>query len=130
MSATPRITPVLAYSDIAAAHAFLVGAFGFDAGSLHRTEDGQVVHGEVHAGGQSIWLHRTTADHGLASPQSHDVVFGGLAVLVDDIDAHCEHARTAGAVIDQEPQDQPYGRREYGARDPEGHRWWFGTEVA
>ena len=22
---------------------------------------------------------------------------------------------------------QPYGQREYGARDLEGHRWWFGA---
>lgn len=130
MSAAPRITPVLVCSDIAAAHEFLVEAFGFEAGGMHRTQDGQVVHGEVHADGQSIWLHRASADHGLASPRSHGEVFGGLAVLVDDVDAHCARARAAGAVIDQEPQAQPYGRREYGARDPEGHRWWFGTAQA
>lgn len=130
MSATPRITPVLVYSNIEAAHTFLVEAFGFDEGSLHRGDDGQVTHGEVHAAGESIWLHRTTTDHGLASPQSQDMAFGGLAVLVDDVDAHCEHARASGAVIDHPPQDQPYGRREYGTRDTEGHRWWFGTETS
>jgi uncharacterized glyoxalase superfamily protein PhnB len=48
-------------------------------------------------------------------------------VLVDDVDSHHQHARAAGARIDSEPTDQPYGRREYGARDLEGHRWWFGT---
>jgi uncharacterized glyoxalase superfamily protein PhnB len=25
--------------------------------------------------------------------------------------------------------NQPYGQREYGARDLEGHRWWFGAPV-
>ncbi len=130
MPAKPRITPVLVYSDIEAAHTFLVEVFGFDEGSLHRDDGGQVVHGEVHAAGESIWLHRTTTDHGMASPQTQDMSPGGLAVLVDDVDAHCEHARAAGAVIDHPPQDQPYGRREYGARDPEGHRWWFGTETS
>ncbi len=34
MSATPRFTPVLVYSDIEAAHTFLVDTFGFEAGSL------------------------------------------------------------------------------------------------
>jgi uncharacterized glyoxalase superfamily protein PhnB len=48
----------------------------------------------------------------------------GLVVHVDDVDAHFAHAR---ARIDAEPVDQPYGQREYGARDPEGHRWWFAT---
>ena len=28
-----------------------------------------------------------------------------------------------------QPVDQPYGQREYGARDPEGHRWWFAAPV-
>jgi len=129
MPPTPRITPVLVYSDIEVAHTFLVETIGFDAGPLHRSDDGQVVHGEVHVDGQSIWLHRATTDHGLSSPRSHHTAFGGLAVLVDDMDAHCERARAAGAVVDHAPQDQPYGRREYSARDPEGHRWWFGTAV-
>lgn len=130
MATTPRLTPVLVCSDIEAVHTFLVEAFGFDAGSLHRGDDGQVVHGEVHADGESIWLHRVSADHGLDSSNSHNVAFGGLAVLVDDVDAHCERARAAGAAIDHAPQDQPYGRREYETRDPEGHRWWVGTETA
>jgi uncharacterized glyoxalase superfamily protein PhnB len=25
----------------------------------------------------------------------------------------------------EEPADQAYGERRYGARDPEGHMWWF-----
>jgi uncharacterized glyoxalase superfamily protein PhnB len=29
--------------------------------------------------------------------------------------------------MDGAPVDQPYGQREYGARDSEGHRWWFTT---
>ena len=46
-------------------------------------------------------------------------------IQVDDVDAHYERARSAGAHFDSAPSDQPYGQREYGARDPEGHRWWF-----
>jgi uncharacterized glyoxalase superfamily protein PhnB len=48
-------------------------------------------------------------------------------VHVDDVDAHYESACAAGAKIETEPQNQPYGQREYGVRDPEGHRWWFAT---
>ena len=36
-----RVIPVLTYQDIPAAHDFLVQAFG-----VHRTLDGQAVHGE------------------------------------------------------------------------------------
>ncbi len=87
------------------------------------------VHGEVYAGSEAIWLHRVTSEHGLASPRSQDAASGGLAVGVDDVDAHYERARAAGARIDNPPVDQHRGRREYGARDPEGHRWWFGTAL-
>ena len=54
----------------------------------------------------------------------------GLAVYVDDADAHCERARATGAVITTEPATQDYGEgywvdRSYEARDVEGHHWWF-----
>ena len=125
-----RVIPVLTYQDIAGAHDFLVEAFGFHAGGVHRTPEGEAVHGEVCAGDAPIWLHRVAAEHHLDSPRGADVANSGLFVHVDDVDAHYQRARAAGARIDSEPVNQPYGRREYGARDPEGHRWWFGSPVS
>ena len=125
-----RIVPVLTYADIAAAHDFLVRVFGFEAGGVYRNAEGEAVHGEVRSGSAAIWLHRVTAEHHLASPQVTDVANSGLFLYVDDVDAHYEHARSAGARIDGPPIDQPYGQREYGARDLEGHRWWFGKSIA
>ena len=52
-----------------------------------------------------------------------------LVSAFDDVDAHFGRARAAGAVVDSEPRDMPYGQREYGARDPEGHRWWFAARL-
>ncbi len=49
----------------------------------------------------------------------------GLYVHVDDVDAHFERAKAAGAEIEGPPEDKPYGDRVYGALDPEGHQWWF-----
>jgi uncharacterized glyoxalase superfamily protein PhnB len=48
---------------------------------------------------------------------------------VDDVDAHCARARAAGAKIEREPADQEYGDRNYGAIDPEGHRWFFAQKL-
>jgi uncharacterized glyoxalase superfamily protein PhnB len=127
MPAFGRTIPVLTCRDIAAAHDFLVRAFGFESGGVQRTKDGEAVHGEVRAGDAIIWLHRVAAEHGLESPRGVDVSNSGLVVEVDDVDAHCTRARAAGARIDSEPVDQPYGQREYGARDLDGHRWWFAT---
>jgi MerR family transcriptional regulator, thiopeptide resistance regulator len=129
MSTFDRIIPVLTYEDIAAAHDFLVQAFGFAAGGVHRTPEGRAIHGEVRAGDATIWLHRVTPEHHLDSPLAVDVANSGLVVHVDDVDAHYQRARSAGARIDSEPVDQPYGQREYGARDLEGHRWWFATPM-
>lgn len=118
------ITPVLVYADIPAAHDFLVRAFGFESGGVDLDGAGQPVHAEVRAGPHAVWLHRVTSEHRMSSaaeaPSSN-----GLVVHVDDVDAHFRRAREHGAAIDSEPADMPYGQREYGARDPEGHRWWF-----
>jgi uncharacterized glyoxalase superfamily protein PhnB len=130
MSSFARVIPVLTYRDISAAHDFLVNAFGFTGGGVSRNAEGESIHGEVRAGDAAIWLHRVTQEHQLNSPLVSDVANSGLFVHVDDVDAHYERARTAGALIDSQPVDQPYGQREYGARDLEGHRWWFATPAA
>jgi len=130
MVSVGRLIPVLTYQNIPAAHDFLVNAFGFEPGGVSRNADDEPMHGEVRSGGAAIWLHRVTSEHALASPLASDVGNGGLFVYVDDVDAHCERARAAGARIDSQPIDQPYGQREYGARDLEGHRWWFATPTA
>lgn len=124
-----RVIPLLVFRDIEKAHDFLVEAFGFEPGGIERTPDGQPIHAEVRAGGAPIWLHRVTAEHQLASPQTADLAGAGLVVHVDNVDAHFFRAQAAGVRIDQKPTDQPYGQREYGARDLEGHRWWFATPL-
>jgi uncharacterized glyoxalase superfamily protein PhnB len=121
------IIPVLVYADIRAAHDFLVVALGFTSAGLHEDPSGQVVHGEVRVGGRRIWLHRVSEEHGLDTPQSIGRADGGVVVHVDDVDAHYERARAAGADITSEPQDQDYGQREYAVRDLEGHSWWIAT---
>ena len=47
------------------------------------------------------------------------------AVAVADADAHHSRSVAAGAEIVEAPVDQPYGVRDYGARDPEGQLWYF-----
>jgi uncharacterized glyoxalase superfamily protein PhnB len=125
-----NVIPILVYEDIEAAHDFLVHTFGFASAGIQRTDDGTVVHAEVRAGDAPIWLHRVTAEHGMASPLGATGSHGGLEVVVPDVDAHFALAKAAGARIDRAPSDQEYGLREYGARDPENHRWWFASPLA
>ena len=124
------VIPVLVYEDIEAAHDFLVGTFGFTSGGLHRLDDGTAVHAEVRNGDAAIWLHGVSPEHDLASPRGAGASHGGLSVIVPEVDAHYARTRAAGARIDSAPTDQDYGLREYGARDPENHRWWFSSPLA
>jgi len=115
----------LVYDDVEAAHDHLVRVFGLGAGQLTRDDDGNVVHAEIHAGDGVIWLHPESSTYGLASPRSVGKATAGVAVMVDDVDAHFRHASELGATIAYEPVDQPYGYREYSARDLEGGLWSF-----
>jgi uncharacterized glyoxalase superfamily protein PhnB len=124
-TAFTRTIPVLVYRDIAAADRFLVGAFGFEDGGLDEDPNGNVVHAELSIGGTTIWLHREVEEFRLASPLRVNAIHGALVVHVEDLDAHHRQAKAAGATIDYDPTDMPYGQREYQARDPEGHFWWF-----
>jgi uncharacterized glyoxalase superfamily protein PhnB len=124
------ILPVLACSDIAAEHDFLVRVLGFTSGGLERGPDGTIVHGEVRAGERRIWLHLTSESAKLATPATLGTAGGGIVVHVKNVDAHFEAARRAGATILREPADQPYGQREYAVRDPDGHSWWIATPMA
>jgi DNA-binding transcriptional MerR regulator len=116
-------TSLLVYNDLAAAHEYLVRVYGLTPGPLQRNADEQVIHGEVRAGDQVIWLHPASKDY--QSPLSLGAVTSMTVIAVDDVDAHHARSAQAGAVIVEEPVDQPYGVREYGARDPEGQLWFF-----
>jgi MerR family transcriptional regulator, thiopeptide resistance regulator len=120
-----RRISILVYADIEAAYDHLLRVFGLGAGQLTRDDAGNVVHGEVQAGDGVVWLHPESPEFGLASPKTLGAATSSVAVMVDDVDAHFRHAKEHGAVIEYEPCDQPYGYREYSARDSEGRLWSF-----
>ena len=120
-----RRIPTLVYSDIAAAHDFLVTVFGFEPGRIARSPDGTVQHAEVTAGDGVIWLHQVSERFGLQSPAAVGACTEGMSIVVDDVDAHYRHATEHGADIVYTPLDQPYGYREYGVRDLEQRLWSF-----
>ena len=126
---TQQIIPLRVYADLEAAQRFLVEVFGFKKGVLTRDPSGRPFHAEVSIGDSVIWMHRVDPGHGLVSAKSLPAQPGGLVVFVEDVDAHYNHAKTRGATIDSSPADQPYGQREYSARDPEGNLWYFATQL-
>ena len=123
-----RVTPYLLYSDAAAALDYLGRVFGLRQTLRFTGADGRVSHAEMEfPDGGGIMLGAPGDEY------RNPLAVGGPTVLihvyVDDVDAHYEAARRAGAAIERELADQPYGDRSYAAVDPEGHQWFFATKV-
>jgi uncharacterized glyoxalase superfamily protein PhnB len=123
-----EITPYLLYEDAAAALDWLSGAFGFKETLRFTDSSGRVTHAEMDTGGTGHFMLGEPGS-GYQSPRRTGHVNSFLHVLVDDVDAHVDRARAAGATILAEPEDKEYGTRSYRAEDPEGHRWDFATQV-
>jgi uncharacterized glyoxalase superfamily protein PhnB len=135
----PRITPSVYYEDPRAAIDWLCRAFGFEVRLKVEGEGGRIEHSELEFGDGLITI--GTAGIGdktkekwqqhYASPRSVEgKITQALGLFVDDVDAHHERARAAGAQICRELSTNDYGDdywtdRTYGALDPEGHLWWF-----
>ncbi len=126
----PVFVPALFYKDPVAALGWLEKAFGFERMMVITDAQGKLVHSEMKLGDGHIMIGGEWADF-IGSPRAT----GGKNTqtthvhLKDGIDAHCQRARAAGAVIVREPEDQFYGDRSYMAKDPEGHVWTFAQNV-
>lgn len=120
------------YRNPKAALEWLERAFGFEVTMLLESPDGSVAHAEMNLGGRGRLMLGGEWSEWAKSPESVDGA-NTQSVHVDleaDIDAHCERARAAGAVVVASPENQFYGARTYRAADPEGHVWTFAQWVA
>ena len=136
----PRISPGVYYRDAARMIDWLCTAYGFEVRLKVEGEGGRIEHSELTFGDGLIMVGEEL--HGAArrfetdrfSPLNAHCNTQNLMVFVDDVDAHCAHARAAGARIVAEPELHDYGDdywadRSYGAVDPEGHLWWFTQRI-
>jgi uncharacterized glyoxalase superfamily protein PhnB len=120
----PNIFPALKYKDGPAAVDWLVRVFGFEPQMVVPGPDSTVTHAELRLGTGAIML-------GSTRPQEKDNPWAnepiGIYVYVEDVEAHHDRAKAAGAVIVRPLQVTEYGSWEYSVRDLEGHLWSFGT---
>lgn len=122
----------VSYVDPKAAFKWLESAFGFEPRFVILDEQDQLAHSEMTYGDSTVMVggewsddHRSPTTLSGKNTQSVHVQLAAN----EDVDAHCEHARTAGAEILAEPDTQFYGDRTYRAKDPEGHIWTFAVTV-
>ena len=116
------VLPHITYQNVADAIDWLTKAFGFT--EHYRFGGGGHVEGaQMHLGDACIMLR--SARPGSASPAQAGLQTQSLTVFVDDVDAHFERARSAGAKIVEEPHETEYGEYQFAVEDLEGHHWLF-----
>ncbi len=133
----PRISSSVCYRDAGAGIDWLCEAFGFEVRLKVEGDGGRIEHSELCYGDGLIMVGQEAVDSEkkkwkqlMRSPQSIGACTQAMMIFVDDVDAHCAHARSKGARIVEEPATHDYGKeywtdRSYGALDPEGHLWWI-----
>lgn len=115
------ITPYLFYEDVAGALRFLSKAFGFkQCGATMRGKDGKLSHAAMRLGKDLVMMGCPGPSY--RCPKRLGAVTFNLYVNVPDVDKHFARAKKVGAKILEEPHDEFYGHRRYGAEDPEGHQ--------
>jgi len=124
---TQTVTPYLLYADCAGALDFLSRAFGYEETLRYVGEAGYVNHAEMQVGDGHIYM--GDPGDGYRNPRELGQETVGIYVLVDDVDAHYDRAKAAGAEITEEPTDQEYGERRFTAEDLEGHVWYFARQI-
>lgn len=110
----------MVYRDVEEAIDWLSRAFGF----VEQYRYGDPVSGaQVRAGRAFLMVKR--ADEAESLPSQLGYGTQSLTIFVDDVEAHCERAKSAGAEILEEPHETVYGEFQYAARDLAGHHWLF-----
>lgn len=128
----PRISSSLTYDNATEAIDWLCRAFGFEVRLKVEGEGGKIVHSELELGGGLIMLSDSEKPgrDWRKTPAQAGGCTQALCICIDDVDAHCERARKAGATIAEEPKTSDYGDgywvdRSYEVIDLGGHHWWF-----
>ena len=135
MGEYPPVIPMIAYENGPAAMDWLARAFGFTERTRMTEPDGRLSHGEMEAGDGMIMM-ATPSPH-YHGPKRHrdeseaarrwsevPYIIDGVLVYVENVDAHFQRARAAGATILSEVESSVNGKR-YRTEDLEGHRWMF-----
>lgn len=121
----PQVWPTLRANDARGLIRFLVDVFGFEETVVYGEGD-RVEHAQLSwPEGGGIML-GSVRDHPGNAWNLPPGTFGAY-VVTDHPDDIYDRVKAAGAEIIQEMEDTDYGSHGFGAKDPEGNLWSFGT---
>jgi uncharacterized glyoxalase superfamily protein PhnB len=123
---TSALAPYIVVSDARRAMDWYAEVFGAQRhGELYVNADNTIGHAEVAIGDGVLMLSEASGlwpEVPVRAPASPSTFSHSLHLEVADVDATTGRARRAGASVEREPADQPYGRNSV-IVDPFGHRW-------
>ena len=114
------VLPHLVYENLPKAIEWLTQVFGF--GEHFRYGD-PISGAQMRAG--DAWIMVSTPGDGRRSPAEIGAATQSLTIFLEDVEAHYAHAKSAGAMIVEEPHETLYGEFQYAALDLDGHLWVF-----
>jgi uncharacterized glyoxalase superfamily protein PhnB len=114
------VLPHIVYQNLADAIAWLNKTFGF---AEHYRYGEPVSGAQLHLA--DAWLMVRQARPGCASPAQLGYATQSLTVFVEDVEAHFQRTKTAGAKIVEDLHVTEYGELQYGVEDLDGHHWLF-----
>ena len=118
--------PSLTVSDISKSVTFYRDVLGFTPGESY-SEGGRLVGVELKAGKVSVWLSQD--DWARGRDRVKGVGCRTHFTTVQDIDALAERIKARGGSLLHEPQDQGWGVRDIGVKDPDGYAFTIQTPL-
>ncbi len=115
------VTPYLVVNQGSMLLEFIKNAFNGKVTSKMDTEDGKVMHATMKIGDSTIMV--SDANERNIPVQSM------LHVYVDDVDKVYKQALNAKGQSIREPQNEFYGDRSAGIKDPWDNQWWIATHI-
>jgi uncharacterized glyoxalase superfamily protein PhnB len=115
-----NLSASLTVNDLARSLTWYTRVLGFSVSRQHERE-GQLMAVSLEAGDVRLLL--TQDDGAKGTGRVKGAGFSMMITTDDDIDALAKRAVDAGATLDTEPSDTPWGARMFRVRDPDGFRF-------
>lgn len=121
MTLMHRSMPVIEVADVEKSAAFYRDRLGFSPGPFFGSPPAFCI-----VGRDTVTIALDRSQETGRAPQNQ---YWAAYVYVEDADALAEEMRGKGVEIIREPEDQPYGCRDFDVRDPDGHIIGFGQDL-